>query len=236
MASRKNGNRILAALSDEEHGLAERHTDLVQMKRRQSIWEPGETIEEVYFPLTAVTSVVAQDENGGQVEVGTIGNEGVAGLPAFLGADTSPQSAFVQVSGDAYRMSVGDFKRLSGAGTGLRRMLELYTQGFVNQVSQSVACNRLHDVRQRLARWLLMTRDRVPSDRFELTQEFVGQMLGVRRATVTEAAGGLQEAGLIRYSRGVIEILDRPGLEAASCTCYRIVQDEFDRLLGPPAS
>jgi CRP-like cAMP-binding protein len=234
MAQAGNGNRILDALTDEELRSVEAHLTVERFERREPLWEPGEPIQAIYFPITCVTSVVAQDDKGGEVEVGTIGNEGVVGLPVFLGADSSPQRAFVQVSGEAHRMAVDDFRRLSNNGTQLRQVLQLYTQAFVSQVSQSVACNRLHNPFRRLARWLLMTRDRVPEDRFGLTHEFMSQMLGVRRATVTEAAGELQDAGLIRYSRGVIEVLDRPGLEAAACPCYRIVRDEFDRLLRVP--
>jgi CRP-like cAMP-binding protein len=221
---------VLSALPPEQlnqiHGLT-----FERLEQRQPLWEPHEPIRAVYFPITCVTSIIATDDEGGEVEVSTVGNEGMAGLPVFLGAETTPQRAFTQVSGDSYRLDTPLFLRLIEGETELRRLLHLYTQGFVAQVSQSVACNRLHDQTRRLARWLLMCHDRVGRDEFGLTHEFMSQMLGVRRATVTEAAGALQAAGVIQYSRGVVEVIDRQGLEQASCPCYKIVRDEFDRLL-----
>jgi CRP-like cAMP-binding protein len=174
------------------------------------------------------------DPDGGAVEVGTVGNEGLAGLPVFLGAQSTPQRAFIQISGRAYRLDSRAFLSLASESSKLREVLHLYTQGFVTQVSQSVACNLLHDSGRRLARWLLMCHDRVGQDQFEITQDFMAQMLRVPGATVDEAAGSLQEAGLISLRGGVLQIEDRAGLEDAACPCYRIVRDEFDRLLGAP--
>jgi CRP-like cAMP-binding protein len=170
-------------------------------------------------------------EDGRIAEVGTIGNEGMAGLPVFLGAETTPTLAFQQVPGEALRMRVDAFREEVRNDGALTRVLHRYTQALLTQVAQAAACNRLHSIGQRCACWLLMTQDRVGTDEFELTHEFLGQMLGVRRATVTEVAGTLQEAGLITYSRGKITVLDCQGLEAASCECYQVIREEFNRLL-----
>jgi CRP-like cAMP-binding protein len=204
---------------------------MVTLERKHSVWQPNQPIEAVYFPLDAVVSVLAV-AGGGVVEVGTIGEEGVVGLPVFLGAGTSPGMAFCQVPGRAERLAVKVFLREAQREGALRRRLQLYTQGFMVQVSQSTVCNRLHSAEQRLARWLLVVADRVGRDVFPLTHEFMAQMLGVRRATVTETAGALQRAGLISYRRGMITVRDRSRLEQAACECYPIVRDEFDRLLG----
>jgi CRP-like cAMP-binding protein len=230
----RNGNRILAGLPPAERAELEPHLKAVHTEVRNPLWEPDQPIRAAYFPTTSVNSVIAVDFQGGEVEVGTIGYEGVVGLPLFLGATTAPGRAFTQIAGDGHMMDAGTFVRYAESLPTLRAMLQRYTQGFVNQISQSVACNRLHSQAQRLARWLLSCADRVGSDRFALTQEFMAQMLGVRRATVGEAAQELQERGLIRYSRGTVEIVDRGGLENVACVCYRIVRDEYDKLMGTP--
>jgi CRP-like cAMP-binding protein len=165
------------------------------------------------------------------VEVGTVGNEGMLGLPVFLGADSSPGAAFCQVPGRALRMPAEALRAAASVEGPLRDLLQRYAQALMDQIAQSAACNRAHSTEERLCRWLLMTHDRVGADRFPLTQEFLGQMLGVRRAGVSATASILQRAGFIRYSRGTITITDRAGLESASCGCYRVVRDEFDRLL-----
>jgi CRP-like cAMP-binding protein len=170
--------------------------------------------------------------DGRAVEFGTVGNEGMIGLPLFLGADRSPHRAFTQVPGDALRMRAEDFREEMGRQGQLAGLLRRYNQALMNQMAYSVACNRLHSVEERMCRWLLMTHDRVGADRFPMTQEFLAQMLGVRRPSVTVVAGVLQKAGLIAYARGWVVILDRAGLEAASCECYRVVRDDFERLLG----
>jgi CRP-like cAMP-binding protein len=226
-------NRILKGLSTAEFERLQPSLSRVQLVARDPLWEPNRPIEAVYFPLTCVTSVMAMDEQGGEVEVGTVGNEGLVGLPVFLGAVSSPGRAFTQIAGEAEQMPVDEFQRATRDGA-LRHLINLYTQGFVTQVSQSVACNRLHNPQQRLARWLLSCRDRVGEDVFPLKQEFMAQMLGVRRATVSDAASALQDAGLIAYSRGTIHIRDRRALEDEACDCYKIVRNEFDRLLGRP--
>ncbi len=176
---------------------------------------------------------VRQRTNAGVFsEVGTIGNEGMVGLPVFLGADQTPTEAFCQVEGEALRMRTDMFREEVKNGGGLVSILHRYTQALFTQIAQSAACNRLHSIEQRCARWLLLTQDRVEPDEFSLTHEFMGQMLGVRRATVTEVAGTLQKAGLITYNRGKITVLDRKGLEGASCECYQIIRQDYDRLLA----
>lgn len=228
----RNGNRILAGLPAETQRRLHPMLTSVHTQRRDSIWEPNKPIEFVYFPINAVISVLAVDNGGQAVEVGTIGNEGVAGLPIFLGADVSPALSFTQVGGDAHRMRAEDFRRESRREGPLRDILDRYTQGFMTQIAQSTACNRLHTSRERLARWILMVQDRLGRDHFELTHDFMAQMLGVRRATVSETAQELQQDGVIQYQRGSLTVLDRRRLEEASCSCYSIVRDEFDRLLG----
>ena len=171
-------------------------------------------------------------EDGSAIEVGTVGNEGMVGIPILLGADRIPGQAFMQVPGSATRMTAEDFKRHVTPGTPLHNLLQRYLQALFNQVAQSAACNRLHSLEERFCRWLLMTRDRVPTDEFPMTQEFLSLMLGVHRPSVSEVAGTFQRAGIIRYTRGKMLIVDRSGLEAAACECYEVVKREFDRLLG----
>jgi CRP-like cAMP-binding protein len=186
----------------------------------------------VYFPTNCVISLVTYLKDGTSVEMATIGLEGMVGLPVFLGSDTMPSRAFGQVAGDSLRITAAAFTAEIERNGPLVRVLNLYTQALFNQVAQTTACNRVHLVQQRCARWLLQTHDRVGSDHFFLTQEFLAQMLGVRRSGVSAAAGLLQKAGLIRYARGWMTVLDRPGLESAACECYGVIKKEFDRLFG----
>ena len=230
----RNGNRLLSLLPPEDLARLKPHLVRISTEPRAPMWEPDRPIPSVFFPINSVNSILATDDQGGQVEVATIGNEGLVGLPLFLGTRSSPGRAFTQIGGDNLRMDAGAFAEFANSMVSLRRSLQLYTQGFLVQVSQSVACNQLHAADQRLARWLLSCADRVGEDRFPLTQEFMAQMLGVRRATVSEAAGALQDRGLVKYSRGTIEIRDRPALTEAACGCYRIVRDQYDKLLGIP--
>ena len=225
-------NRLLAALPAEEHARLLPHLESVSTRHKEIIYEANEPISHVYFPNSGVFSLLTVMEDGSVVEVGTVGNEGMLGLPVFLHADSAPNRVFVQVPGESLRMAAEVFKAEIGKGGTLPTLLHRYTQGFFNHLAQSAACNRLHSVDQRCARWLLMMHDRVDAHEFPITQEVLAQMLGVRRATVTVVARTLQQAGLIQYSRGRIMIVDRPGLEAASCECYRIIKAEFDRLLG----
>ena len=176
--------------------------------------------------------MITELQDGTIIEIATVGNEGMIGLPVFLGGDTIPGQAIVQVPGEALRIESATFRKIALNSEPLRRLLEHYTQALFVFVSQSVACNRVHDISQRCARWLLLTQDRVGSNQFFLTQEFLAQMLGVRRASVSEVASIFQQDGIITYTRGEITILDREALEACTCECYRIVRDEFVRVVG----
>ena len=227
-----NTNRLLAALPDTEYRRLLPYLSTVALAQRQTLWAPRAPIVAVYFPCTAMASISAFAEEGEPVEVAAIGNEGMVGLPLFLGSNTSPSGAFVQVPGEAIRMDAEVFRQESMQEGPLYRILQFYTQAFMTQVSQSTACTRLHRVDQRLARWLLTAQDRVGRGEFPMTHEFMAQILGVRRATITQIAGEFQEAGIVRYRRGAVAILDRGGLRRASCDCYRVVQEEFDRLLS----
>ena len=232
--AKQNGNRLLAALPPAEYARIRPHLSTVQLEQKHQVALPNQPIEAVYFPIDSVTSVLAVTSDGGRIEIATIGNEGVAGLPLYLGAESSPSHAFVQVAGTAERMTAETFRREAGPGTALGQLLQRYTQGFLNQVSQATVCNQRHSAGHRLARWLLSVQDRVRREEFELTHEFMGQMLGVRRETVSDVASALQKAGLISYRRGKVRVLNRPGLERAACECYRLVRDEFERLLQAP--
>lgn len=228
-------NRLLASLPEEEYERLLPYLETVSLTHKQVVYAPNEPIEYVYFPKNCVISLVIFMEHGSAVEVGTVGNEGMAGIPVFLGADSIPSDAFCQIPGDALRMRADVFKNTVTPGSPLHYLLQRYTQTVLNQIAQTAACNSVHVIEKRCCRWLLMTHDRVGRDEFPLTQEYLSDMLGVRRASVSAVAASLQKAGLIRYSRGRIEIIDRKGLESAACECYRIVKAEFDRLLGSNA-
>ena len=224
-------NRLLRVLPLEEYAWLQRRLELVMLETKQVLAEPNEPIQFVYFPETSVVSMVNRMADGGGVEVGTIGNEGMVGLTVFLGVDALPSATLTQIRGEAKRIPAEVFADGTQEHHALKRLLQRYTHAFLTQVAQTASCNRVHSIEERCARWLLMVHDRVERVEFKLTHEFLSFMLGVRRAGVTVAAGMLQEAGLIRYSRGHITILDRAGLEAVSCECYGIVRAEFERLL-----
>ncbi|MBJ7607940.1 MAG: Crp/Fnr family transcriptional regulator [Candidatus Dormibacteraeota bacterium] len=194
------------------------------------LFEPGQIIEHVYFPLNGVISLVTPLEDGAIVEVATVGNEGIVGVPLVVGGSLAVR-AISQVPGWVLRMEATAFDEAIQAEPAVRRILSDYLQALFGQVAQAAACNRLHSNEERLSRWLLMTRDRVGVDEFTITHEFLGQMLGSRRATVTLSAGILQAAGLIKYRRGVITIVDRPGLESVSCECYGVIKSELDSVI-----
>ena len=204
----------------------------VELPFKQVLHEPGEKITHVYFVTRGVVSMVNEPDNGDIVEFATVGPEGMVGVPVLLGALSMPSKAIVQLAGDALRLRTVEFRRALQLLPTLQPLLLRYTMALLNQVAQVTSCNRLHEVQERCARWLLQTHDRVKSDSFPLTQEFLAQMLGVHRPTVTVAAGILQKAGLIDYTRGSITIINRNGLEAASCNCYRVIAAEYDRLLN----
>jgi CRP-like cAMP-binding protein len=224
-------NRILAALPDDELARLRERMELVPMQVRQVVFEPNRVMEHVYFPEDLVASILGLMEDGSAVETATVGNEGMVGVPVFLGAMQMAGQGFIQVSGNAWRLPAGALREEVRRGGALAGLLGRYTQALFTLVAQSSACNRKHTVEQRCARWLLMTHDRVAADTFDLTQLFLSHMLGVRRATVTEAAGALQARMLIEYTRGRMTIVDRAGLEAASCPCYGIIRAEFARML-----
>jgi CRP-like cAMP-binding protein len=225
-------NRLLASLPATEYERLQPHLETISLSIKYAFYEPGRPIPHVYFINRGVASLLTVMANGEAVEVSTIGNEGMVGIPVFLGFDTTPGKAFMQVPGDAMRMPVAVFRREVTVGSVLHNLLHRYTQTLMVQIAQGAACNRLHTIEQRCCRWLLMTQDRVDADEFPLTQEFLAEMLGVRRASVNGVASSLQRQGLIQYNRGVITVLNRPGMEACACECYQIVRAEFDRLFN----
>ena len=225
-------NRLLAALPAADRAALAPHLARATLAIGQVLAEPGQPLAHVYFPETAVCSIIARMADGAGVEVGTIGNEGLVGLAALLDTAASANQTLAQIPGTALRIPAAGLVAAVDARPALRRLLHRYTQAYLTQVAQGAACNRLHGIEARCARWLLMTHDRVGgADRFPLTQEFLAIMLGVRRSGVTVAAGALQAAGLIRYHRGGIRVLDREGLELAACECYGMIRRQFDQLL-----
>lgn len=229
-------SRLLNLLPDAEYEQLLPKLEKVSLPQKYLFYERNQPISCVYFPCTAVGSALALLENGTAVEAGTIGNEGVIGIEVFLGGDKGLVQNICQVPGEAFRMQAEDFKAATRGDTALRRLLQRYTQAYLGLTSQSIACNRFHTAEERCARWLLMTQDRAGADQFLLTQEFLADMVGVQRPTITLIAGLFQRAGIITYKRGLITILDRTALEAASCECYGIVRSQFQRLLGAEAA
>jgi len=225
-------NHVLAALPAGDYRRIASRLEQFSFRRGQPLYEPGRPISHVYFPRTGVASIVTRLAEGGTIEIATVGNEGIVGLPAYLGNGNSPTEVMVQISGDAVRMSTRTFRQEIRAVASLRDVVRRYTQARMTQLGQSAACNRVHSIVERCARWLLTSHDRVPGDRFHLTQEFLAEMLGVRRATVTRAAGELKRRGLIDYRRGVVRILDRKGLQKSACECYELIRSEHERLVG----
>ncbi|HEX5073814.1 MAG TPA: Crp/Fnr family transcriptional regulator [Gemmatimonadaceae bacterium] len=230
-AAARPRNRILAALPDEEYARIAPHLEPVTLQVRDLIHDIDQPITHVYFVNSGVASVVSIMADGNAVETATIGYEGMVGLAVFHHADRTAAQAFCQVAGDALRMPSDAFRSEIGHAPALQALLHRYTQALFTQVAQASACNRMHSIRQRCARWLLQTHDRVGSDDFAITHEFLAQMLGVRRASVSEVASALQQAGLIAYAYGRISIVSRPGLEQLSCECYFIIAREYDRLI-----
>jgi CRP-like cAMP-binding protein len=225
-------NRLLSALPREESERLLSQLQPVGFSLGDIIYESGEQLEHVYFPTTCIVSLIYTMECGSTTEIGLAGNDGVVGVPLFLGGDSTPNQAVVQVAGDAFRADAQVMREEFARGGALQRLLLRYTQALITLISQTAVCNRLHSVEKRLCRWLLLSHDRVTADALPMTQESLSHLLGGRRESVTVAAGRLQDAGLIRYNRGHIKILNRAGLEAVACECYRIVKEEFQRLLG----
>ncbi|MEH2413111.1 Crp/Fnr family transcriptional regulator [Nostoc sp.] len=225
-------NKLLAALPSSDYERLVPHLKLVSLPIRQVIYEPGEPITQVYFPQHGMVSVVTGMKDGSTVEVGIISNEGIVGIPVILGGKTTTTKAFVQVAGTAMRMDADVLRTEFDRGGAIQKLLLRYVQALYSELAQAAACNRLHTLEERLARWLLTVSDRLESEDFPLTQEFISQMLGVRRSGVTVAASTLSRAGMIRYQRGHISIVKREDLEASSCECHQVIRSEFARLLG----
>ena len=228
-------NHLLAALSPEELESMLPWLEPVELVLRHIIYEPNLDIQHVYFPTSGAVSMIILSPEGA-VEVGSVGNEGFKGVCALFFTDSTPMRTIVQAEGQAYRMKIGIFRALIGESPAMQQLFGRYTLAMANQASQSVACNRLHSLESRCARWLLLSHDRVEGDQIVLTQEFLSYMLGVHRPAVTLAAVTLQRAGLIHYSRGRIDITNRAGLEQASCGCYRAMRDDFDQLVSSSAA
>jgi len=240
-SSRKSGptgsatrprNRILAPLPKAEFARLAPSLDRVALQPGEVLYHPDRPIKHVYFPESCVVSIVAVMSDGSAVETATVGREGMVGLAIFLGTDRVSAQAFCQVPGDAFRLAARVLQRETRRGRRLPALLGLYTQTLIVQIARSAACNRLHPLRQRCARWLLQTHDRVGADTFPFTHRFLSQMLGVRRATVTSLTGALEREGLIENHYGRITIRDRRALEGAACECYWVIRRELERLLG----
>ncbi|MEO6864239.1 MAG: Crp/Fnr family transcriptional regulator [Gemmatimonadaceae bacterium] len=224
-------NLLLRALPPDSAGRLAEHLITMDAPSRTELYEPGDTVNRVYFPLDSVISMTAP-VGATQGEVATVGQEGMVGLPTVFGTDMANMRFFVQIGGRIAVAPADEFTDLLRTDDALRTIMLRYAHAMFTQIGQSVVCNQRHSLKQRCARWLLMTHDRVPGDQFHLTHEYLAVMLGVRRAGVTVAAGNLQKAGLIKYRRGEITILNRDGLESVSCECYRLVADVYDRLVG----
>lgn len=225
-------NRLLANLPQEELAQLQPYLEPVFLDVKRELYQPNVPIEFVYFPLEGVCSLLSLGSKGELIEVATVGNEGMVGLPIFLGATQIPGVSMVQIPGSALRMRAEDLRTQVTPSKVLYDLLHRYTQALFNLISQSALCNRVHSIEQRCCRWLLLTHDRVRANEFPLTHEFLSQMLGVRRASVSEVASRLQNAGFIAYRYGKITIQDRSGLEITSCECYTLIKSEFDRLVG----
>jgi CRP-like cAMP-binding protein len=226
-------NVILSALAESTAAAIVENGCLIALALRQEVYESEQPINDVYFPLDSVLSVVARMRDGSQIEIGTIGREGMSAFPLLMGASSTANFCYCQVRGSAITIPADLFRELVAADLAFRQHLDRYLQAYVNMLGQLAACNRLHSVYERCSRWLLMTRDRVDVDELPLTQEFLAMMLGTGRSGVAIAAATLQQAGFIRYTHGVITILDRPGLENAACECYEVAREQFDGVLRP---
>ena len=222
-------NRILASIPSTEYERLSRQLEPVRLAFGQLLYEPGKSIRYVYFPLDCLISLLTSVDRQRTLEVGMVGREGMAGMPFILGVGVSGVRALVQGEGEALRMGSALFRVEFDRNPALQQALYRYTYALMAQISQTAACNRFHDAGERLARWLLMTRDRIGADEFSLTQGFLAHMLGLRRVGVTEAASELKRRQLIAYTRGQLQILDVPGLKRASCSCYRLVNAVFAR-------
>jgi CRP-like cAMP-binding protein len=224
-------NHLLDALPASAYERIAPHLELIPMALGEVLYESGARLRHVYFPTTSIVSLLYVMEDGASAEIAVVGNEGILGISLFMGGNTTPSRAIVQSEGHAFRLRADLLKNEFERHGPTMHLLLRYTQALITQMAQTAVCNRHHTVDQQLCRWLLLSLDRLGSNELAMTQELIANMLGVRREGVTEAAGQLQDAGLIRYRRGHITVLDRPGLEARSCECYQVVKAEVDRLL-----
>ncbi len=228
MPETNSANRLLAALPKKDLNDLLQKMERVPLIYEEHVYEAGSFINHVYFPESGIISLLSRVDEHSTIEVGIVGNEGMAGLPIFLGVKQSANVAVVQGAGTALRMKTTDFLHECNNGNRLARPLLRFMHSLMAQISQSAACNRFHPIEARLARWLLMTQDRMHADEFQITQGFLSNMLGVRREAVNKAAGDLQRHKLISYSRGILDVIDRKGLEKAACPCYIIIKKEYD--------
>ncbi|HWN09968.1 MAG TPA: Crp/Fnr family transcriptional regulator [Pyrinomonadaceae bacterium] len=219
-------NQLLAALPDKDYQELQRHMEEIPLVLEQYLYQANVVISDVYFPNSGIVSLLAGVDERSTLEVGLVGNEGMVGLSVFMGVNSSVNYAVVQGAGLAMKMNATAFRRECNKGGVLPQLLARYAHSMLTQVAQCAVCNQFHSMDSRLSRWLLMTQDRMGTDEFQLTQEFLSNMLGVRREGVNKAAGELQKQGLISYQRGHLKVLDRPGLEAISCQCYEIIRNE----------
>ncbi len=224
-------NHLLASLPDEERQRWLPQLELIELALGQVLYESGSVQPYVYFPTTAIVSLLYVTENGSSAEIAVVGFEGVVGVSLYMGGETTPSRAVVQSAGQGIRLRASIIKDEFKRSGPVMHLLLRYAQALITQISQTAVCNRHHSLQQQLCRWLLMSLDRLPGNELKMTQELISNMLGVRREGVTESALKLQEAGLIRYARGHITVLDRPGLEKRACECYSVVKVEYDRLL-----
>jgi CRP-like cAMP-binding protein len=224
-------NHLLDALPSSDYERIAPHLELMPMLLGDVLYEPGIKLRHVYFPTTSIVSLLYVMEDGASAEIAIVGNEGILGVSLFMGGESTPSRAVVQSAGHGFRLRADLLKDEFGRFGPTMHLLLRYTQALITQMAQTAVCNRHHSVDQQLCRWLLLSLDRLATNELSMTQELIANMLGVRREGVTEAARKLQDAGLIRYRRGTIAVLDRPGLEARSCECYQVVKTEFDRLL-----
>lgn len=231
-AEEERANHLLHGVTDEEMARLLPNLQPVSFSLGKVLYESGERMDYVYFPTTAIISLLYIMENGATAEIGVVGNDGLVGIAIFMGGDTTPNRAVVQSAGKGFKMKAALMKDEFTRGGRFHNLCLRYTQALITQISQTAVCNRLHSVDQQLCRWLLLSRDRLPSDRLTMTQDLISNMLGVRREGVTHAAKRLQTAGYISYVRGDMTILDRKGLEAQVCECYQVVRAEYSRLLG----
>ncbi len=230
-SSQLRTNVILRGLDDAAFAHVLAHGTIVHLPLREVVYEPERPIDDVYFPIDCVLSIVTRMRDGHQIEIGTIGREGMSAFPLLLGASSTANDCYCQVPGSAVRISSELFHEMHATIPDFRQLLDRYLQAYVNMLGQMAACNRLHNIQTRCARWLLMTRDRVSADEIPLTHEYLAMMLGTGRSGVTIAVGALQDAALIRSARGTFRILDRAGLEAASCECYEVAKEQFGGIL-----